>query len=193
MREVPLPISPQPELPASSVANSAMQLRVINAKLFGMWKPKACGQQKINWIAKEKSTGNSPDCMIQLHIYLIKIQHFLIKTQPLQNFLLGKIWGATSSAPCSDHSGVPGPAGVPLPSGGALPGVPLPEVPALGGARAAGEAAHCPLMLLSGSGVAVVLRFCLGERQSRCPLLALAFCLSLGFGETRLSHELQLC
>lgn len=89
--------------------------------------------------------------MIQLRIYLIKTQHFLIKTQPLQNFLLGKTWGATSSALRSDHSGVPGPGGVPLTSGGALPGVPLPIAPALGGAWAAGEAAHCPLMLLAGS------------------------------------------
>lgn len=89
--------------------------------------------------------------MIQLRIYLIKTQHFLIKTQPLQNFLLGNTWGAMSSALRSDHSGVPGPGGVPLTSGGALPGVPLPVAPALGGARAAGEAAHCPLMLLAGS------------------------------------------
>lgn len=56
-----------------------------------------------------------------------------------------------SSALRSDHSGVPGPGGVPLTSGGALPGVPLPIAPALGGAWAAGEAAHCPLMLLAGS------------------------------------------
>lgn len=81
-----LPFSHQPELPALSLANSALQLRVINAKLFGIWKPKAWGQQKINWIAKGKSAGNSPDCITQLCIYLIKTGHFLIKTQPLQNF-----------------------------------------------------------------------------------------------------------
>lgn len=43
-----LPFIQQPALPASSMANSAMQLQVINAKLFGIRKLKVWGQHKIN-------------------------------------------------------------------------------------------------------------------------------------------------
>lgn len=101
-----LPFIQQPALPASSMANSAMQLQVINAKLFGIRKLKVWGQHKINWIAKWKSTGNSPDRIIQLHIYLIKARHFLIKTQPLQNFLVAayQVGGEASGwVHCSGH------------------------------------------------------------------------------------------
>lgn len=85
-----LPFIQQPPLPALSLANSAMQLRVINAKVFGMWKLEVWGRRKTNWIAEEKRGGNSPDCIIQLCIYLSKPWHFLIKTQPLQNFPEGR-------------------------------------------------------------------------------------------------------
>lgn len=50
-----LPFIQQPALPALSLANSAMQLRVINAKDFGIKKPKSVGtaQTKLNCKIKE--------------------------------------------------------------------------------------------------------------------------------------------
>lgn len=116
------PLFNSQQLPASSLANSAMQLQVINAKVFGIRKLKVWGQHKINWIAKWKSTGNSPDRIIQLHIYLIKARHFLIKTQPLQNFPVaayevgGRRRAGFTAAATAGGRGEPGRGGCPPPS-----------------------------------------------------------------------------
>lgn len=158
-----LPFIQQPALPASFLASSAMQLQVINAKVFGMWKLKVWGQHKINWIAKWKSTGNSPDRIIQLHIYLIKARHSLIKTQPLQNFPVAacevgrrRRTGFTAAAAAGGRGGpaLGGGWGVPLlrwRRWGAAGGHPA-RVRGVWGHAPPSKAAHCPLTLLPGSG-----------------------------------------